>query len=127
MPPVEEGFVNFCYAISDLNAVLSELTDEDREDECLQHAIKIRTAWSLSNYHRFFQLYKKAPKMAGYLIDWFADRERKVALKILIKSYASNSFQPSIYLYINYRTSSLRKITAGGLLKWPKKKCLISF
>jgi len=76
----------------DLNSVLSELTAEDREDECLQHAIKLRTAWSLSNYHRFFKLYKTAPKMAGYLIDWFADRERKVALKILIKSYAlSNS------------------------------------
>lgn len=103
----------------DLNAVLSELTDEDREDECLQHAIKIRTAWSLSNYHRFFQLYKKAPKMAGYLIDWFADRERKVALKILIKSYASNSFQPfiSIFNYCSFIPSGLLK--SSGLVIGP--------
>ena len=119
MPPAEEGFVNFCYVVSDLNAVLSELTDEDREDECLQHAIKIRTAWSLSNYHRFFQLYKKAPKMAGYLIDWFADRERKVALKILIKSYASNSFQPfiSIFNYCSFIPSGLLK--SSGLVIGP--------
>lgn len=71
----------------DLNSVLSELSPEDRQDECLAHALKLRTAWSLSNYHRFFRLYKRAPKMAGYLIDWFADRERKLALKIIIKSY----------------------------------------
>ena len=68
---------------------MSELTTEDRKDECLKHAIQIRTAWSLSNYHKFFALYKKPPKMSGYLIDWFADRERKLALKIMIKAYAT--------------------------------------
>jgi hypothetical protein len=69
-----------------LISVLDELTPEDRQDVCLKHAIKLRTAWSLSNYHRFFCLYKAAPKMSGYLVDWFADRERKAALRIMIKS-----------------------------------------
>ena len=85
------------FLISDLNSVLSELTKEDREDECLQHAAKLRTAWSLSNYHKFFSLYKKAPKMSGYLIDWFIDRERKSALKIMIKAYAT-SLISNIYI-----------------------------
>ena len=70
--------------ISDLNSVLSELTKEDREDECLHHAEKLRKAWSLSNYLKFFSLYKKVPKMSGYLIDWTIDREQKSALKITI-------------------------------------------
>ena len=88
------------FLISDLNSVLSELTKEDREDECLQHAAKLRTAWSLSNYHKFFTLYKKAPKMSGYLIDWFIDRERKSALKIMIKAYAT-----SLILILPYHQS----------------------
>jgi len=71
----------------DINCVLSELTKEDQSDECIQYAQKLRKAWSLRDYHRFFTLYKSAPKMAGYLIDWFIDRERKIALKIMIKAY----------------------------------------
>lgn len=70
----------------DLNAVLSELSADDRNEQCVKHALDLRTAWSLSNFHRFFVLYKTAPKMAGYIIDWFADRERKAALKIMIKA-----------------------------------------
>ena len=79
---------------------MSELTKEDREDECLQHAAKLRTAWSLSNYHKFFSLYQKAPKMSGYLINWFIDRERKSALKIMIKAYAT-----SLILILPYHQS----------------------
>ena len=80
-------FSNIFRSFTDLNSVLSELSAEDRKDECLNFATKLRSAWSLSNYHKFFTLYKKAPKMSGYLVDWFADRERKLALKIMIKAY----------------------------------------
>ena len=86
---------------------MSELTTEDRKDECLKHAIQIRTAWSLSNYHKFFALYKKPPKMSGYLIDWFADRERKLALKIMIKAYATIIIHLTIFVKLFILTNIL--------------------
>ncbi len=84
---------------SDLVSVLAELSEEDKKDVCLDHAVKLRFAWSMRNYRKFFSLYKQAPKMAGYVIDWFADRERKAALKIMIKSYDFSYFcQPTIII-----------------------------
>jgi len=73
--------------VLDLTSALAALTKEDREDECIQHAIKLRSAWSQGNYARFFRLYLGAPKMSGYLMDWFIDRERRAALTRAIKAY----------------------------------------
>jgi len=73
--------------MTDLTAALAALTNQEKEDECISHVIKLRQAWAEKNYVRFFSLYGTAPKMSGYLIDWFIDRERRVALTVIIKAY----------------------------------------
>uniref|UniRef100_A0A2I2Z9C9 Leukocyte receptor cluster member 8 n=1 Tax=Gorilla gorilla gorilla TaxID=9595 RepID=A0A2I2Z9C9_GORGO len=71
----------------DITTELAYLTRELKADPCVAHALALRTAWALGNYHRFFRLYCHAPCMSGYLVDKFADRERKVALKAMTKTF----------------------------------------
>jgi len=39
------------------------------------------------DYSKFHKLQRTAPKMSCYLIEWFANREKKFALKVIMKSY----------------------------------------
>ncbi|KTF81287.1 hypothetical protein cypCar_00028466 [Cyprinus carpio] len=84
----------------DLTTELVYLTPELRADPCVAHALELRTAWALGNFHRFFRLYKNAPRMAAYLIDKFVERERNLALRAILKT-----FRPSVP--VEYVQSSL--------------------
>ncbi|XP_065349652.1 leukocyte receptor cluster member 8 homolog [Cloeon dipterum] len=71
----------------DLTTTLAEITAEEKKSDAMIHAIQVYRAWLDSDYNKMFKLYRAAPLMSGYLMDWFAERERKVAVKILIKAY----------------------------------------
>lgn len=70
----------------DLTTELVYLNPGLRQDQCVSHALALRAAWALGNYHRFFLLYRKSPRMAAYLIDKFVDRERRLALRAILKT-----------------------------------------
>ncbi|XP_071960157.1 leukocyte receptor cluster member 8 homolog [Antedon mediterranea] len=67
--------------------LLGSLTKAQKADEIIKHALAVNRAWAYCNYHRLFLLYKQAPRMTPYMMDLFIDRERKVAVQSIIKSY----------------------------------------
>ena len=74
--------------VSDFNSLLATLTDEQREDDSVKHALAVRTAVARSNYRQFFRLFLDAPKMGPYMMDHFLDRERVNALLVITKAWA---------------------------------------
>lgn len=63
-----------------LNDVLAELTTAEKGKPAIKHALDVRSALALGNYHRFFRLYLDTPNMGAYLMDMFVVRERLAAL-----------------------------------------------
>lgn len=69
-----------------MNDALADVTAADKRDPAVKHALDVRSALALGNYHRFFQLYLDTPNMGAYLMDMFVDRERLSALAAICKA-----------------------------------------
>lgn len=69
-----------------MNDALADLTAADKRDPAVKHALGVRSALALGNYHRFFQLFLDTPNMGAYLMDMFVDRERLTALSAICKA-----------------------------------------
>lgn len=69
-----------------LNNAMADLTAAEKKEEPIRHALQVRSALALGNYHRFFQLYLATPNMGAYLMDMFANRERLVAMCNICRS-----------------------------------------
>ena len=69
-----------------MNHVLTGLTESEKMETAINHALSVRSALALGNYHRFFRLYLYAPNMGAYLMDMFIERERESALKVMCKA-----------------------------------------
>lgn len=69
-----------------LNDAIADLTTAEKEERPVKHALYVRSALALGNYHKFFQLYLDVPNMGAYLMDMFIKRERLAALANMCKA-----------------------------------------
>jgi len=73
-------------SLKDLNQVILEVKVNYKGDAYLQHLLKFVQAWQMGNYAQLFRLYKISKQMTKSLIELFIERERKLALKVIIKA-----------------------------------------
>eukprot|EP01036_Dinobryon_divergens_P026037 gene26037-34639_t len=72
---------------SDLAFAMASLTEEHYRDAAVAHALEVRKAVQLDNYHKFFILYKCPPNMGIYIMDLLVDNLRLQALQRICKGY----------------------------------------
>lgn len=70
-----------------INQFMSELSDEQRQNQPVSHALNVRSAVAVGNYSQLFKLHGEAPNMSAYLMDLFIPRERSIALITMLKAY----------------------------------------
>ena len=70
-----------------MNDLLASLTPAEKPDPHVKHALEVRSAMAVNNYHKLFKLYLCAPSMGAYLMDAFVTRERLAALSAICAAY----------------------------------------
>jgi hypothetical protein len=56
-------------------------------DPAVAHALLVRQAIQLENYHKFFQLYRNTPNLGNYVLDLMIDNRRLLSLQKIVRSY----------------------------------------
>ncbi|KAF8998559.1 SAC3/GANP/Nin1/mts3/eIF-3 p25 family-domain-containing protein [Cyathus striatus] len=72
---------------SELNLYVGQLTEQQKADSAVKHALAVQRALAMGNYHALFRCYLDAPNMGAYIMDHFIDRERVKALMVITKAY----------------------------------------
>lgn len=70
----------------EMNSLLAGMTSKQRAGTSVTHALKLRSALALGDYHAFFKLYALTPLMGAFLVDMFLPRERIAALSKMCQS-----------------------------------------
>ncbi|TDH74446.1 hypothetical protein CCR75_006356 [Bremia lactucae] len=92
--------------------VLAMVTPTRRVDPVIVHALGVRHAVAMNDYHGFFQLYVDAPNMAGYLMDVMVSTIRLNALRAMCKAY-----RPSLPVQFIRRELKLEGKTGNAFLR----------
>jgi hypothetical protein len=64
---------------------ISPLVSQELSDAAVVHALKVRKAVALGNYHALAKLYKSAPNLGHLIMDQFIDQERVKSLQSMMK------------------------------------------
>lgn len=67
-------------------SLLGQITDKEKADPGVHHALQVHAALATSNYVKFFRLFLDAPNMGAYIMDHFVERERAQALAVMSKA-----------------------------------------
>lgn len=94
-----------------LSGLMADLTPEQHNHPAIKHALDVRSAVALGNYHRLFKLYNTAPNMGAHLMNVFIARERTIAMSVICKAY-----RPSVR--IDWLKETLAFETKDGLEKF---------
>ncbi|KRY74696.1 Leukocyte receptor cluster member 8 -like protein [Trichinella pseudospiralis] len=108
-------FFIFTESKLEVSRVYSSLTKKQKLDECVRFACKFFEAWLDENYYALFKLYlSNPPKMCSYVVEFVVLRERRLALKKMLKSYRP-------YLQISHLTSVLGFSSEESCIAFLKK------
>jgi hypothetical protein len=63
--------------------LMQKLTEEEKKEAPIEHALQVRRALAQGNYGRFFKLYHTAPNMGAFLMETFISKHRILCLQRL--------------------------------------------
>mmetsp|Transcript_15079 Transcript_15079/g.22449 ORF Transcript_15079/g.22449 Transcript_15079/m.22449 type:complete len:359 (-) Transcript_15079:36-1112(-) len=72
---------------ADILIILSEIPNDQKNDQCIIHALRVREAVASFNYYSFFKLLKEAPNLGKKIMNSMVSFMRLKGLERIIKAY----------------------------------------